>query len=217
GWGSGGVSERILARSNGQRLLTDLRHLAELLHAHARDVPQAGIIALVHWLRERMDSPSGEDLRRLDTDEHAVHILTIHGAKGLEFPFVYLPTLAEAFGRDSDLLLFHDEAGRRCLDVGGTPSRDHRDLARAEEAGQELRLLYVAATRARSHLIAWWTPSQERTPGSPLHRLLFARGPGGGHLGETAPLPADPIAEARARWGGHVCVEAAEATDPPRP
>lgn len=217
GWGSGGVSDRVLCRSGGQRLLTDLRHLAELLHDHARRMPEAGAIALVHWLRERMSTPRGEDLRRLDTDDSAVHILTIHGAKGLEFPFVYLPTLAETFNGENDLLLFHDATGRRCLDVGGTPSRDNRDRALAEDAGQALRLLYVAATRARSHLIAWWMPSLERTPTSPLHRLLFARGPGDGPMATATTLPADPPAEARARWGDHIQVEEVRIAEPPRP
>ncbi|QGH68319.1 UvrD-helicase domain-containing protein [Pseudactinotalea sp. HY158] len=217
GWGRGGVSDRVLRRSGGQRLLTDLRHLAELLHDRTRRVPEAGVIALVHWLRERMAAPEGEDLRRLDTDDSAVHILTVHGSKGLEFPFVYLPTLAETFGAENDLLLFHDATGRRCLDVGGTPSPEHRDLARAEDAGQALRLLYVAATRARSHLVAWWMPSLERTPASPLHRLLFARGSGDGPIAATAPLPADPLAEAAERWGAQVHLEEARIADLPRP
>src|SRR5699024_1868500 len=133
------------------------------------------------------------------------------------FPFVYLPTLAETFTKENDLLLFHDAAGRRCLDVGGTPSRQNRDLALAEDAGQALRLLYVAATRARSHLIAWWMPSLDRTPASPLHRLLFARDAGGGPMTTTAALPADPLGDAQARWGAHVHVDAVSIAEPPPP
>ena len=88
------VPERLLATRGGERRLTDLRHLAQVLHA-ARTAGQLGVGALVEWLRSRMAEARGngsdDESRRLETDAQAVTILTVHRSKGLEFPIVYLP------------------------------------------------------------------------------------------------------------------------------
>ena len=110
--------------------------------------------------------------------------------QGLEFPVVYLPFAWDRWVNDTpDPLLYHDlEAGsggapRRLLDVGGSsgPDRAHRTaLHQAEEAGEDLRLLYVALTRACSQVVAWWVPATT-TASSSLHRMLFSgHGPGTG-------------------------------------
>ena len=61
--------------------------------------------------------------------------------------------------------LFHDDDGRRCLDVsgGGARWRDHERRHLAEEAGEELRELYVALTRAQSQVVTWWAPTDQHT------------------------------------------------------
>ncbi len=202
-----GMPARVLGTVGGERLLTDIRHVAEVLHEHAH-THDLGVIALAAWLRESMRDGAGaaaaERPRRLDSDAAAVQVLTIHGSKGLEFAVVYLPFLADNFISDPTFPLFHDEEGTRCLDVGGAPfSSDHLARAAREDLGEDLRLLYVALTRARSQVVAWWVPSARNTPQSPLHRLVFGRTPNAGAVPELVPVLDDDATRGYAqRWEG---------------
>ncbi|HET7689457.1 MAG TPA: UvrD-helicase domain-containing protein [Nocardioidaceae bacterium] len=187
---TGGVAGRILAEEGGERLLTDLRHIGQMLHA---EVTRKGLraAALVGWLRERIADAAvdldQERSRRLDSDAKAVQVTTVHTAKGLEFPVVYAPFLwwrMEPWGAE-EVLLLHDSVGRRVRDVGGPsgPGYASRRSRHDQEAIDEsLRLAYVALTRASSALVTWWAPTWH-TRRAPLHRLLFRPE---GHVG---PLP----------------------------
>jgi len=196
-----GLPARVLARVDGERHLTDLRHVGEALHETAlRD--RLGVVALTTWLRDQIKeartSPGTQRTRRLDSDAAAVQLVTIHASKGLQYPVVYLPSLADRFVRAPDLPLFHDDAGDRCRYVGGEAGEgfDHaRRRAQEEEAGEWLRLLYVAMTRAQSQVIAWWAPSTN-APASPLHRMLLGRRPGDPTVPQSHPVPTDDEAVA---------------------
>ena len=179
------LPERVLARPDGERLLTDLRHIGQVLHAAAQR-ESLGLTALVEWLRRRIAQASVEGTdersRRLESDAAAVQIMTVHVSKGLEFPVVYVPFAWDRWVPDNPAVLrLHDDEGRRVLDVGGPSGRTYAEsLARhlAEESGEDLRLLYVALTRAQCQVVAHWAPSGN-TACAPLHRLLFgAAGPG---------------------------------------
>jgi exodeoxyribonuclease V beta subunit len=179
-----GLESRLLSLEDGERRLTDLRHVAQVLNRAAVE-ESLGLSALVTWLAERVEDPTSgsasERSRRLETDAAAVQIVTVHASKGLEFPVVLVP-----FGWDGaknpnvSTLLLHDADGQRVLDVGGEDGpgwNARRKQAEAEDAGEELRLLYVALTRAQCQVVAWWAPSGQAA-GSPLHRLLLGRAPG---------------------------------------
>lgn len=191
-----GLTARCLGVTGGQRTLTDIRHIGETLHRTAVS-EQWGLAGLLGWLREQAEDESGDSItertRRLDSDAEAVQLVTIHGSKGLEYPVVYLPSLWDRWVGDPDVPLYHDDEGRRCRDVSGrggsfaeATARHHR-----EEAGESLRLLYVALTRAQSRVVAWYAPSGSTTTSAPLHRMLFGRRPGQTAVPDQAPVPDD--------------------------
>lgn len=190
-----GLAERVLRRPRGERDLTDYRHLAEILHEQHSDGLRG--TALVAWLAEAVErsASTSDRVRRLETDRHAVQVMTVHKAKGLQFPVVLLPEAADLWvpDEDNDASLAYHEGTRRVLDVGGrdAPGRDGRRRAYdTEEAEDRLRSLYVALTRAQSQVTLWWTRTRANTAASPLHRLLFRR-----RGVVAAPEPAYPVDE----------------------
>ncbi len=181
---SAGLAARVLAREDGERLLTDIRHVGQALHQAMVD-EGFGLVALLAWLRDQMDEKNAgaadDRTRRLDSDAAAVQLVTIHGSKGLEYPVVYVPTLWDRFPHKPTVPLFHSpDDGRRCIDVGagGPQWGDSLERAREEDDGESLRLMYVAMTRAQSQVVAWWAPTPSNTPASALQRMLFGRQPG---------------------------------------
>jgi exodeoxyribonuclease V beta subunit len=198
------LPSRLLGQRDGERRLTDLRHVGEVLHAAAMAGP-LGLTAVLEWLRHRVEE-AGEDSslergRRLDSDAAAVQVVTVHASKGLEFPVVLVPFGWDRHVFDPDIPLFHEDAsGRRVRNIGGSGSPgfqlDQR-RARAEEFGEDLRLLYVALTRAQSQVTAWWAPSSRNTTCAPLHRLLFTPAPATG-VPERVNVPNDARALAGA-------------------
>ncbi|MEV5000116.1 UvrD-helicase domain-containing protein [Nocardioides sp. LML1-1-1.1] len=198
---SGGLPERLLGRVGGERTLTDLRHIGEVLHEVAQR-EQMGAVALLAWLREQVvearEGRGAERTRRLDSDAAAVQLVTIHASKGLQYPVVYVPALADRHVGKPKRPLFHDATGQRCLDVGGSGPDwgDHCRRWADEEAGEWLRLLYVALTRAQSQVVAWWAPTRN-AEASPFHRLLMRRAAeDGGLSGEVPPAPPVPDEDA---------------------
>ncbi|MGZ5403699.1 MAG: UvrD-helicase domain-containing protein, partial [Nocardioides sp.] len=178
-----GLPSRVLGVVGGERHLTDLRHIGEALHEVGL-TERLGVASMLAWLRRQVaEGRAGrgaERTRRLDSDAAAVQLVTIHASKGLQYPVVYLPALADRNVPKPSMPLFHDDRGRRCVDVGGGAGegwRDHVARWEREEAGEWLRLLYVAVTRAQSQVVAWWAPTRN-TPASPLHRLMQGRRPG---------------------------------------
>lgn len=174
-----GLAERLLHQQRGERDLTDFRQLAEILHAQHRSGVRGA--ALVTWLAEEIkgSETAGDRTRRLETDRRAVQVMTIHKAKGLQFPVVLLPQMADLWLSEedkADSFDFHDHDRQRVLDLGGkdAPGRaERRARHAAEQAEDRLRALYVAATRAQCHLAMWWAPTRRNTEFSPLHRLLY--------------------------------------------
>ncbi|MFC8921106.1 UvrD-helicase domain-containing protein [Cellulosimicrobium sp. NPDC057127] len=220
-----GATERVMSRPDGERYLTDLRHVTQALH-EAAVTEGLGTAALTAWLRSRIAEVgsvfSDERTRRLETDAAAVQVVTVHAAKGLEFGVVYVPFAWERFEQeDQELFAFHDDHGRRVLHVGGVGSPgfvDARARARDEELGEDLRLLYVALTRARHQVVVHWTPTKRSSGSGPLTRVLLADRLLGGEPGRQARPDAmrdDAVRSAleavAARSGGTVVVEQVDA------
>lgn len=176
-----GMSDRVLSWREGERLMTDLAHMTQLLQDVAHREGFA-LPALRDWLRaerEKRGDGKTERSRRLDSDAAAVQIMTVWVSKGLQFPVVYLPFAFNRHVPEPEIILFHD-GETRCLHVGGPDSPDYLDAqrrGRAENAGDDSRLTYVAMTRAQAQVVAWWAPSYEERFGG-LSRLVRGRAPG---------------------------------------
>ncbi|MGB7362663.1 MAG: UvrD-helicase domain-containing protein [Rhodococcus sp. (in: high G+C Gram-positive bacteria)] len=209
-----GLQEGLLASDTGERDLTDLRHVAQLLQRESLDSGR-GTVSLTRWLSDRVREPASGSMqdrsRRLDSDAEAVQVATVHSVKGLEFPVVYLPYAWGTSGsfRPSTLVFHEDDS--RVIDVGGDGSRGYaarRMLHEAELAGEQLRLLYVALTRAKCQLVLWWAPTAV-TQKSALSRLLLGRVPGIGEPEASVRLLDDAasLAALEARAGNAITVE----------
>ncbi|MGO2398869.1 MAG: exodeoxyribonuclease V subunit beta [Halomonas sp.] len=144
------IPARLLALTDGERLLTDLLHLGELLQQASQELD--GEHALIRFLAEAIADPEshGDSHKlRLESDADLVKVVTIHKSKGLEYPLVFLPFIANHRStKKGDVpLRWHDGEGNLQLSL----SADAETLATAdrERLGEDLRKLYVALTRAR--------------------------------------------------------------------
>ncbi len=153
-----GIAENWLHLPDGDRQLTNLRHLAELLQQRSTAAP--GMRRLLKWFTSEKIatvSASDEDRQlRLESDEDLVKIVTLHAAKGLEFDIVVIP-MAGFVSRqnDNEPVLFHKKEDREDNEALYTthlnflPDADIRETALKEKYEEDMRLLYVAITRAR--------------------------------------------------------------------
>jgi len=173
------VMERLLGLVDGERRLTNLFHLAELLQEESLRRPPS-MVALIRWLTDQRsaDAPRREEqLLRLESDARAVNILTIHRSKGLEFPVVFCPFTWEGSQLRSEAeVVCHDpDSANRILDLGSDQIEEHRQRARAETLAENLRLFYVAVTRAQSHCYLVWGRFNTADTSAPAY--LFHRPP----------------------------------------
>jgi exodeoxyribonuclease V beta subunit len=149
-----GLPAALLAEAGGERRLTNLLHLAELLQQASRQLD--GEQALIRWLAEQIENEtdSGEErVLRLESDAELVKVVTVHKSKGLEYPLVYLPfavTARKVDKRNRSFFEYTDRDGQRQIDMSlSDAAQAAAEAARIEE---DLRLLYVALTRARHFL-----------------------------------------------------------------
>lgn len=147
------IAQRALATQAGERWLTDLRHLGELLQEQSRELP--GPQALLAWLAQSRgggdgaitDEAAKATLLRIESDRPRVRIMTLHASKGLEFNIVMLPLMwahDDSNRNAPPLFLIDDDSGTRFADLGARAS----ERERADLQDERMRVLYVALTRA---------------------------------------------------------------------
>lgn len=144
------VPAHLLQRPDGERRLTDILHIAELLQQDSLQLD--GEHALVHHYTQTLRAADEENEHRtlrLESDAGLVKVITVHKSKGLEYPLVFLPfgTAFRARSEKQDWVRYHDRNNRLVTVFDPTPE----DVARAdrERLGEDIRKLYVALTRAR--------------------------------------------------------------------
>ena len=156
------IPQRLLGLDDGERRLTNLLHLGELLGAAAlreRLLPET----LLNWLARRRQMAANEveeQQLRLESDEQLVQIVTLHKSKGLQYPIVFYP-FGWSSGRGIEknaAVPFHDPdaAYQAVLDLGSEHYQRARELAERERLAENLRLLYVGLTRAQQRCYLGW-------------------------------------------------------------
>ena len=185
------LPQTLINRSDGERVLTNLLHLCELLQQAAAELD--GEQALIRHLGEHlaMAGQAGEEqILRLESDEQLVKVVTIHKSKGLQYPLVFLPFICSSKPVDGSRLplVFHDAEGRAQISL--QPTEELIQRADDERLAEDLRLLYVALTRSEH---ACWLGIADLKRGnsnsSMLHRSALGYLLGGGvALNDSADL-----------------------------
>ncbi|QLB20516.1 exodeoxyribonuclease V subunit beta [Vespertiliibacter pulmonis] len=152
------IEQQIVARLNGgrnaDRRLTNILHLAELLQEKMDSVENES--ALLRWFTQQIKKPSNNNdgqILRLESEDALIKIITIHKSKGLEYPVVWLPFVAKSAKRTDSkaMTIYRDEQNNLCWDFNSDDKKIKQGIEEAERA-EDLRLLYVALTRAKYQL-----------------------------------------------------------------
>src|SRR5690554_39037 len=151
------LAVKLRKTTDGERRLTNLMHLGDLLQQRSRKL--RGHEALLRWFTEQVlgDDNSGEDAQlRLESDANLVSIITIHKSKGLQYPLVFLPFLWDDSAKrhnHEDVIYFDNTDSKVKLHLD--PGKDEKALAEQAKLAENLRLLYVALTRAEQGCFIW--------------------------------------------------------------
>jgi len=169
------ITVRLLALDGGDRRVTNVLHLIERLHIQEQS-HQLSMVGVLDYLAAAMQGNVGADEEstlRLESDEKLVKIVTIHKSKGLEYPIVFCPFVwADSLRNNkAELYTYHDEQNGECLVLSGEPD-GARLSAVKEELAENLRLLYVAVTRAKYRCYMAWG-AVKGVESSALSWLLF--------------------------------------------
>lgn len=172
------VQRRLLQQPDGERQLTNLMHLAELVQAYASR-RNSSVEAVMTWfVSQRQSQNAAQDAAqiRLESDEQLVKVITIHTSKGLEYPVVFCPFLWNQFGgnKQPTVMTFHRGDDNEAWAAFGEPGFSEAEpIVAKEEEAEDLRLLYVALTRARERCIIVWGAARESQK-TAMFKLLHA-------------------------------------------
>jgi exodeoxyribonuclease V beta subunit len=164
---------------HAERQMTNLHHLLELTQQASLD-EHLGIHKTLAWLRGAIatETTADEQQLRLETDADAVKIVTMHRSKGLEYPIVFCPYLwnrSDRLGKEKQLISCHVD-GEMIADLGSVDFEAHRAIALEEELAEDLRVLYVALTRAKYRCyIAWANERSAKKPNQSALAYLLSK------------------------------------------
>jgi exodeoxyribonuclease V beta subunit len=169
---------RVLRVSQGERRLTNWLHVVELLQQesmlHANE--EQTLLWLHAQIEQAHDGETGSENHqlRLEDDSQLVRIVTVHGSKGLQYPVVFLPFMWSVSSKNLSptSYAYHDEQGRRQVMI-----EDDARIGtwREEKLAEEIRLFYVALTRARYRCYLGWGRINECGLAAPAHLLYTER------------------------------------------
>jgi exodeoxyribonuclease V beta subunit len=151
------VRPRLLSQPAGERKLTNITHLVELL-LHEEHNERKGLHPLLDWFTQKTlqdtEHIPDEEVMRLESDADAVSIITVHRSKGLQFPIVFCPFIWDGISPGRNLekpyIVHSDNDLKPLLVIGEPESSNHFNTYETETLAEEMRLLYVALTRAES-------------------------------------------------------------------
>ncbi|MDP1930260.1 MAG: exodeoxyribonuclease V subunit beta [Gammaproteobacteria bacterium] len=151
------IGLQIAMQPLAERRLTNLLHLSELLQQVSRTHP--GLESLLNWFREQIAETSDVETElRLESDDALIKIVTIHASKGLQYPVVFVPFLwsCRPIEKKRSGIAFHDATGEAFLDLGSAAIDKNLFLAERERLAEDVRLAYVALTRAQAKVYLLW-------------------------------------------------------------
>ncbi len=151
------VRQRLLSQPAGERKLTNITHLVELLLREEHN-ERKGLRPLLDWFTEKVlqesDHVPDEEVMRLESDADAVSIITVHRSKGLQFPIVFCPFIWDGISPGSKIdkpyIVHSSNSAKPLLVIGEPESSNQFNAYETETLAEEMRLLYVALTRAES-------------------------------------------------------------------
>ena len=187
-----GISERLLSQATGERDLTDFLHLTEILQQAA--TLHESEAALLSWFEKQIQGEGRQEAQiRLESERQLVKIVSIHKSKGLEYDLVWLPFLAVPSKTPTagDMNVYYSKERDETL-----WDMENRNLnALYEETfAEELRLLYVALTRAK-YQMAFALPAQFDKKWNALHYVL-SQGEIGKEIALSAPKDTETLLQA---------------------
>ncbi len=155
-----GVLTHLAATPLAERAMANVFHLLALVQ-QAASALNLTVPRVLRWLGDRRQDSRGaeESELLLESDEDAVRLVTMHGAKGLEYPVVFCPYLwyrSDRVSEEGHQVVGYDEEQRLVVDLGSPRFAERRLAAAREQLAEDLRLLYVAVTRARLRCYVMW-------------------------------------------------------------
>lgn len=160
------LTQRLLTRSQGERILTDFLHLAELLQQASR--LNESEAALLRWFEKQIQGTDRmQESIRLESERDLVKIVTIHKSKGLAYDLVWLPFIASPAKGVKDTITTYYAKDQVLWDMENQQSA----LALKENLAEEMRLLYVALTRAKYQVVCCLPKSFEKKWNGLLYAL----------------------------------------------